>query len=103
MNKSRKVCTYLSQMPHYNSMFRYLESEELTAILKQLIIECSRPLNIIKTAFAVDSSGFSTGVYQKWTEAKWDNVRTLYGEKQPNEVNRRDWLKVHLMCGVKTN
>lgn len=26
-----------------------------------------------------------------------------YGEKQPNTVNRRDWVKVHLMCGVKTN
>ncbi len=27
----------------------------------------------------------------------------MYGEKQPNEVNRKDWVKVHLMCGVKTN
>jgi len=94
---------YLSKPLHYNTISKYLEREELTPILKQLIIECSRPLNIVETAFAVDSSGFSTGVNQKWSEAKWGNVRTIYGEKQPNQVNRRDWIKVHLMCGVQTN
>jgi hypothetical protein len=30
-------------------------------------------------------------------------VRTVYGDKEPNSVNRQDWVKVHLMCGVKTN
>jgi hypothetical protein len=94
---------YLSMMPNFVSLTRYLESEEMTAILKQLIVESSLPLKTVEFDFAVDSSGFSTGVYQKWSEAKWGNARTVYGEKQPNEVNRMDWMKVHLMCGVKTN
>lgn len=85
---------YLSVMPHYNSMFRYLEGEDLTAILKQLIIESSLPLKCVEFDFAVDSSGFCTGQYNKWLHAKYGAVKV---------INKENWLKVHLMCGVKTN
>lgn len=94
---------YVSQMPSYNSIFRYLESSDLTPYLKQLIFESSLPLKTVEWDFAIDSSGFSTGVYQRWSDAKWGNAHIVYGEKQPNEVNRRDWMKAHIMCGVKTN
>jgi transposase len=94
---------YVSRMAHFNSISRYIESEELTPILKQLIVESSLPLKEVEWDFAVDSSGFSTGVYKKWSDAKWGSARTVYGEKVPNEVNRRDWMKAHIMCGVKTN
>jgi hypothetical protein len=40
----------------------------------------------------VDSSGFSTGQFMRWLDVK-------YGEKE----DRRQWLKLHLMIGVKTN
>lgn len=94
---------YVSRMAHFNSISRYIESEELTPYLKQLIVESSLPLKEVEWDFAVDSSGFSTGVYKKWADAKWGNPRTVYGEKVPNEVERRDWMKAHIMCGVKTN
>jgi transposase len=94
---------YLSKMPSYNSVCDYFKMENLTPYLKQLIVESSLPLKSVERDFAVDSSGFSTGVYQKWVDAKWGSARTVYGEKIPNEVNRKDWVKVHLMCGVKTN
>lgn len=90
---------YVSQMPTYSAISRYLESEELTPILKELIIESSLPLKTVETDFAVDSSGFSTGVYQKWIDAKWGDPRADVKTK----INRQDWIKVHLMCGVKTN
>ena len=90
---------YLSMMPNFVSMTRYLESEEMTTILKQLIVESSLPLKSIEYDFAVDSSGFSTGVYQKWVDAKWGNARSDIKTK----INKRDWVKVHLMCGVNTN
>lgn len=93
----------LSKSVHYNTLAKYLEKKELTPYLKQLIVESSLPLKSVDWDFAVDSSGFSTGVYQKWGDAKWGSARTVYGEKQPNEVNRKDWIKVHIMCGVKTN
>jgi transposase len=94
---------YLSQMPHFNSISRYIESEDMTPYLKRLIVESSLPLKEVEWDFAVDSSGFSTGIYKKWDEAKWGSARVVYGEKQPNEVNKKDWLKAHVMCGVKTN
>jgi transposase len=94
---------YLSKLPSYNSIFDYFGYESLTPYLKQLVIESSLPLREVDWDFAVDSSGFSTGVYQRWSEAKWGSARIVYGEKQPAEVNRKDWVKVHLMCSVKTN
>jgi hypothetical protein len=62
---------FLSMMPNFVSLTRYIESEEMTDILKQLITESSLPLRAVEFDFAVDSSGFSTGLYQKWVDAKW--------------------------------
>jgi transposase len=83
---------YLRRLPHYNSVFRYLESEALTPYLKELITISARPLQAIESDFAVDASGFSTGQFTRWFDVK-------YGEKEDHRV----WLKLHLMCGVKTN
>src|SRR5712691_3905614 len=83
---------YISRLPAYNSLFRYLEAETLTPHLYQLVTISSLPLKAIETDFAVDSSGFSTGQFMRWLDVK-------YGK----EEDRRMWLKVHLMCGVKTN
>ena len=83
---------YLSHLPHYNSVFNYLESEALTPYLNELITLSAAPLKSIESDFAVDSSGFSTGQFMRWLDVK-------YGTKE----DRRQWLKLHLMCGVKTN
>jgi transposase len=94
---------YTSKLPCYNSIINYFESDMLTPYLQMLIEESSLPLASIEEDFAVDSSGLSTGVYQRWSDAKWGKVRTEFGEKQPNQVSRRDWMKIHITCGVKTN
>jgi transposase len=83
---------YISELPSYNSIFNYLEMAELTPVLQTLIRLSSMPLSAIETDFAVDSSGFSTCRFVRWYNAK-------YGK----EVDNHDWIKVHLMCGVKTN
>lgn len=83
---------FLSKMPSYNSVFRYLEAEVLTPYLEQLIALSAQPLRSVEEDFALDSSGFSTGQFVRWLDVK-------YGK----EEDRRMWLKVHLMCGVKTN
>ncbi len=94
---------YVSSLPCYNSIINYFESEVSTPHLQMLIEESSLPLASIEEDFAVDSSGLSTGVFQRWSEAKWGKVRTEFGDKVPNMVNRRDWLKIHITTGVKTN
>jgi transposase len=85
---------YISKVPHFNSISNYLENEVLTPYLKMLIEESSLPLQAVESAFAVDSSGFSTCRFVQWVEAKYTN---------PTLMTKREWVKIHLMCGVKTN
>jgi transposase len=90
--REAKARGYLMHLPHYNSVFKYLESEALTPYLYELITLSAAPLKSIESDFAVDSSGFSTGQFMRWLDVK-------YGTKE----DRRQWLKLHLMVGVKTN
>lgn len=92
---------FISHTPHFNSIFNYLELEEMTGILKQMIIESSLPLKSVEHDFAADSSGFSTGIYKKWVDTKWGKPE-FPGKRRPSP-KLQDWVKVHLMCGVKTN
>jgi transposase len=85
---------YTSQPTSYNSIFRYFESEMLTPYLQMLIEESSLPLQAIEKDFAVDSSGLSTCRFVQWMHAKYSD---------PHLIDKKDWIKVHLMCGVKTN
>jgi len=64
----------------------------LAPILRDLITASSLPLKVAETDFAVDASGFSTCRFVQWYHAG-------YGHEQDNY----DWIKVHLMTGVKTN
>jgi transposase len=86
---------YISQLPAYNTIFKYFESEMVTSYLQMLIEESSLPLASIERNFAVDSSGLSTCRFVQWMHAK-------YGA-DPQLLQKRDWIKVHLICGVKTN
>lgn len=83
---------YIDRTPHFNSIFNYLEDAELTPILRAMITETSLPLKAIESDFAVDSSGFSTSRFIRWFDHKYGKVR-----------QQHEWVKVHLMCGVKTN
>ena len=85
---------YLSQLPSYNSIIRYFESDMLTDYLLMLIEESSLPLQAIEQDFAVDSTGISTCRFVQWVHAKYSD---------PHLIEKRDWIKVHLICGVKTN
>lgn len=85
---------YISQLPCYNSIFNYFESDSLTPYLQMLIEESSLPLASIESDFAVDSSGLSTCRFVQWVQAKYFD---------PQVREKKDWIKIHLMCGVKTN
>ena len=81
---------YVSRAPHFNSVSNYLSDPALTGILKELVVLSSLPLKAVETDFAVDASGFSTGRLGGWYDKR-------YGK-----VDRREWFKAHLVCGVKT-
>jgi hypothetical protein len=94
---------YLARAPHFNSLSNYMEAEWLTAYLHALITESALPLRTIERDFAVDSSGFSTNTYSRWIDEKWGAVRLENGGEEAEEYKQQNWVKVHLMCGVKTN
>ncbi|MFP5260845.1 MAG: transposase [Blastocatellia bacterium] len=90
--KEQYVMRRMSKMPSFNSINNYLADESLTPYLQALITRSSLPLKSVESAFAVDSSGFSACQYVRWFDEK-------YGKEQ----SERDWVKAHVMCGVKTN
>jgi transposase len=82
----------VANAPHYNSVFNYLEDPTLTPILKALVEESASPLKAVESDFAVDSSGFSTCTFVRWYDAKYGKTHSEH-----------EWVKAHLMIGVKTN
>jgi|SRR5579864_8362219 len=82
----------ISRVPHYNSIFRFLEDDGLTPILMELIRQSSLPLASVETDFAVDSSGFSTSRFLRWYDKKYGRMR-----------EKAEWVKAHIICGVRTN
>jgi hypothetical protein len=85
---------YLSKAPSYNSVLDYFQMDVLFPYLRMLIEVASRIMREIETDFAVDSSGFSANRYGRWIDMKYRKGKT---------ISQKDWIKVHLMCGVKTN
>lgn len=82
----------IDEAPHYNTIFRYLEDENLTALLEALVSESAIPLADMEYDFAVDSSGFSTSTYARWYDHKWGR-----------EQRKNRYVKAHLITGVKTH
>lgn len=83
---------YVEHVPHYSTVALYMEKQELTPMLLNLIQKSSLPLKTIETDFSVDSSGFGTSRFDRW-----------YSFKYGKEINSRRWLKAHVMNGVKTH
>ncbi|MFL5242647.1 MAG: transposase [Gemmataceae bacterium] len=83
---------YLSRLMNSVSVCAYLESESMTAVLQELIVQSSLPLRTVETDFAPDSSGFSVSRFVRWFDEKYGVTRSGH-----------DWVKAHVMTGVKTN
>jgi transposase len=83
---------HVGRVPCFNSVLNALESEEATPVLFDLIRQSALPLREVEADFAVDSSGFTTCRYHRWFDQKYGSVK-----------RQVEWVKVHLICGVKTN
>jgi hypothetical protein len=69
----------------------YYSPLHTTYLENALVTASALPLKAVETDFAVDSSGFSTSRYVTW-----------FNKKHGKEMDNREWVKVHLMCGVRT-
>jgi transposase len=71
---------------------KYLEDPALTDLLRELIRESASPLASVEDRFAVDSTGFTTSVYERFIDVKYGGKKT-----------RKRWVKAHVICGVNTH
>lgn len=85
---------FVSELPHYNAIFRYLQKESLTPYLKMMIEQSSLPLSALENNFAIDASGFATTGSFTWLYAKYT---------EPRLIEKQDWLKMHICVGTETN
>jgi transposase len=70
----------------------FFEDPYFTPILKELIGHSARPLRVVETDFAIDSTGFASTRYERWYDHK-------YGVTKQKCL----WVKAHVASGVKTN
>ena len=79
-------------IPQFNTVDRYLRCQWLTPLLLELVTLTARPLREVEHVFAVDGTGWSTRWYGRW----------LDGKETP-ESERHQWVKLHIVTGVKSN
>jgi hypothetical protein len=83
---------YLSRTPHYNTVLKYFNDPQLVPILTNLIQLSALPLRDFEDTFAVDASGLSSAFYSRWLDYRFNEDKRIH-----------EWLKVHLICGTKSN
>ncbi len=81
----------VEQMPSRSLISEFMNKEELTPMLTRLIQVSALPLKDLETQFAIDSSGFRTTKFSEYCKIKH------------NMLQHHEWLKCHIMTGVKTN
>ena len=64
----------------------------LTPLLLELVTLIASPLWEVEHVFAVDGTGWSTRWYDRWQDGK-----------EAPESERQQWVKLHLVVGVKSN
>jgi Transposase DDE domain/SWIM zinc finger len=83
---------YLSRPIPSMKVTAFMDNPAFTPILHDLIVQNAVPLSVVETAFAVDSSGFSSRRFERWFDHKYGTTR-----------QQCVWVKAHIACGVKTN
>lgn len=83
---------YISQVPKASTVLIFFSGPESADILRALIEQSSRPLTEIETSFPVDSTSF-----------KLPRFRRSFDEDAGQAVEKREWVKAHLVCGLKTH
>lgn len=76
---------------NYNRVNVFLNREDITPVLRELVQLSASPLANIEENFAIDASGFGTYQFGDWKEEKWG------GKKQ------HTFIKAHVSCGVLSN
>lgn len=82
---------FISQPLAYNTIFKYMQDEQITDLLKGMIETSAQSMREIETDFGFDSTGFSTPNFVTWHNVKWGGTEDWH-----------DWYKLHVCAGLKT-
>ncbi|HEX2687871.1 MAG TPA: transposase [Kofleriaceae bacterium] len=84
---------HLGKVAHFTAIQKFLADPATTAILTSLVEQSAAPLRVIEAGqYAVDSSGFSTAVYDRW-----------FSQKHGRLCSHNSWVKLHVMVGTVTH
>ena len=83
---------FINKVPHFTTLMNWLEKEEMTQLLLELIKLSALPMKGIESQYAIDSSGFSSSQFGRWFNFKYNEERIC-----------RNWVKAHIMIGTNTN
>ena len=89
--KISKQLGYITNVPHFYTILKYLNNPKIERVLRELIKLSSLPLKQVEKHFTVDSSGFCTSMFGRWFNARTGNTE------------KRLFKKAHLFSGTKTN
>jgi len=82
---------YIERPLAYNTIFKYMQDEEISVLLRDMIHASAQPLKEIETDIAFDATGYGTPNFKRWYDMKYGNTEDWH-----------DWFKLHIACGVKT-
>ena len=104
----------MAGIPKFNTVGDILRAVWLTPLLLELVSVVAGPLREVDTVFAVDGTGLSTRIYERWVDVRPANkppdeneeeagADASNGVQDGDEVWHRGWVKLHIVTGVKTN
>lgn len=83
---------FINSVPSPTSLLEYMRSQLLTPLLQHLLLKSSLPLASLEKVFAVDSTGLRAPRSSVW-----------FNRHRGRREKKRDYVKLHVMCGVITN
>jgi len=89
--KFAKEKELIQKVPCFASVGHFMQKKQITKTLKQLISKSGIVLKTCEEKFCIDSTGFRTTKFNEYCKEKHDTKR------------RHEWLKLHAVCGAKTN
>jgi transposase len=93
-----KICKAMGILDNYPkraTINKYMKDSKVSAMLQDILKMIAEPLATIETDFAVDATGFS----KSYGNSTWKRIRHTPAE----EIQRKDYAKLHIVTGVKTN
>ena len=90
--REARAAGFIETAASTTALARYMDDQDLTPILHDLIICSALPLRPFEHSFSIDGTGFSTSRFDRWFDEKWGKGTAT-----------RDWAKLHLICGNATH